>query len=117
MVKDGATIIIGGMRKEDKTSNEEKFPFLGDIPFIGALFKSTTKSTERTELLIMITPNIVTGDVLTTGDERDMRKEGKNYRDYGTMADGMDFAEPPAGKPIEEKIRPYREYRKEKDEK
>lgn len=116
MVKDGATIIIGGLRKEAKVSNEEKFPFLGDMPFIGALFKSTSKSVERTELLIMITPHIVTGDVLTTGDERDMRKEGKDYSDYSTLADGMDSAAP-SEKPIEEKIRPYREYIKEEEEK
>lgn len=116
MVKDGASIIIGGLRKEDKVTNDEKFPFLGDVPILGFLFTSKTKSVERTELLIIMTPHIVSGDVITTGDERDVgKKVGKDYKDYDAFTAETDFKSSEG--PAEEKIRPYREYRKEKEEK
>jgi len=87
MVKDGATIIIGGLRKDEKTSSSEQVPYLSNIPIIGTLFKSSSGKTERTELLVMLTPHIVSGDVLVTADERDFeRKPGKDYKDYKSLA-------------------------------
>ncbi|MDD5731193.1 MAG: secretin N-terminal domain-containing protein, partial [Candidatus Omnitrophica bacterium] len=51
MVKDGSTVIIGGLRKDQKVENIQQTPFLGSIPFLGKLFSYKTKSDERTELL------------------------------------------------------------------
>ena len=84
MVKDGVTIVIGGLRKDEKTDNSEGVPYLSKIPILGFLFRSGTKKTERTELLILITPHIVTGDELTTGDKRAFGHiQGKEYKNYG----------------------------------
>ena len=84
MVEDNATIIIGGLRRNEETENSKRIPFLGDIPWIGNLFKSQTKQVERSELLVMITPHIVDGTMLTTG-EIDPGEEGaKEFKDYET---------------------------------
>lgn len=121
MVKDGSTIIIGGLRKDEKTSSGEQVPFLGKIPILGFFFKKETKKTERTELLIMITPHIVSGDTLTTGDEHEPAfgiKPGKEYKEYSPLVEKADFELPKEApekkiKPKElpeEEIKPYREY-------
>jgi len=62
-VKDGITIVIGGLIKEEKTDSLKKVPFLGDLPFLGAVFSSSNKSITKTELVIFLTPKIVSGDV------------------------------------------------------
>ena len=56
---DGQTVVIGGLIGNTKSSSESKVPFLGDIPLLGNLFKETTKSAEKQELLIFLTPHIV----------------------------------------------------------
>ena len=109
MVKDGTTIIIGGLRKEEKTSAYDQLPFLGKIPILGFFFKSGNGKTVRSELLIMITPHIVGGDMLTTGNEMDFGyKPARNYKKY------KDFTEEPdllhSEKTPAEAIKPYREY-------
>lgn len=58
-IKDGETLIIGGMIKEEETKNVNKVPFLGDIPVIGTFFRSTTSSKTKEEMVIMLTPKIV----------------------------------------------------------
>jgi general secretion pathway protein D len=55
----GQTIVIGGLISNTKSTSESKVPFLGDIPFLGALFKSTSKAEVKTELLMFLTPHIV----------------------------------------------------------
>lgn len=59
-IKDGETLIIGGMLRDEETRNVGKIPFLGDIPYIGALFRSTSTTKTKAEMLIMITPKIIT---------------------------------------------------------
>ena len=125
MIKDGATIIIGGLRKEEKTSTSEGLPILSKIPLLGHLFSSKTGKTERTELLVMLTPHIVGGDSLTTGDERDFgTKPGKEYKQYPPLIEQPEF-KPPQEAPEaevlprqapEEEIKPYREYISFKEE-
>ncbi len=60
-VKDGTTIIIGGLISKDKQINEEKIPLLGDIPYLGALFKRKTVNYEKKELIIFLKPKIIRG--------------------------------------------------------
>ncbi|HEY5233290.1 MAG TPA: hypothetical protein VIK35_07155 [Verrucomicrobiae bacterium] len=55
----GQTVVIGGLIGNTKSANTTKIPFLGDIPLIGNLFKATTKSAQKQELLIFVTPHIV----------------------------------------------------------
>ncbi len=65
MVENGGTVVLGGIYQASDRSTESKVPLLGDLPLVGYLFKSTTRSNDKTELLIFITPKIV-ADRLST---------------------------------------------------
>ena len=52
-------MVIGGLISDTKSDADSKVPLLGDIPYLGNLFKSKQKSTSKTELLIFLTPYIV----------------------------------------------------------
>jgi len=111
MVKDGSTIIIGGLRKEEKTSSSKQVPILGSIPLVGLLFKSATNQNERTELLVMLTPHILTGDVLTTGEERPSElKVSKEFSIEEKARERPIEKKEEVGKELERGIKPYREY-------
>jgi type II secretory pathway component GspD/PulD (secretin) len=64
--RDGETIVIGGLRQEQRQVEDHKIPLLGDIPLIGRLFRGTSTSTIEGELVIFVTPRIlsVDGEVL-----------------------------------------------------
>lgn len=59
VVPDRQTVIIGGLMATRKTEGESKVPLLGDIPYLGALFKRKTTSDQKTELMIFLTPHII----------------------------------------------------------
>jgi len=61
-VKDRRTIVIGGLIRDDIINIEQKVPLLGDIPLLGLLFRKTKKQRTRTNLLIFLTPYIVTDE-------------------------------------------------------
>ena len=56
---DSQTVVIGGLMKNDNAQSETKIPLLGDIPYLGNLFKRKTKTSDKNELLIFLTPYIV----------------------------------------------------------
>jgi len=58
-VRDGETVVIGGLITSRRSEGESKVPILGDLPLIGALFRSTSTSEQKTELLIAMTVDIV----------------------------------------------------------
>ena len=58
-IKDGETLVIGGMVQEEDTKTVKKIPLLGDLPLVGSAFRSSSTSKTKTELVIMITPNII----------------------------------------------------------
>jgi len=58
-VNNGDTAVIGGIYEETNNNDVTKVPLLGDIPILGYLFKQTNKSTDKTELLIFLTPRII----------------------------------------------------------
>ncbi|MBR1681492.1 type II and III secretion system protein, partial [bacterium] len=58
-VKDNETLLIGGLVQENENKNVYKVPFFGDIPVIGVLFRSTSHSREKSELIILLTPRII----------------------------------------------------------
>jgi len=72
VVKDGYTVVIGGMIRDDKTKNVSKVPLLGSLPLLGPLFRSETTQSEKTNLLIFMTPHIITGsdELQAIGQER-----------------------------------------------
>jgi general secretion pathway protein D len=57
-IRDGETIVIGGMMQDQTTQQVNKIPLLGDIPIIGALFQNNQTSKEKTELLFFLTPHV-----------------------------------------------------------
>ena len=59
LVDDGQTVVIGGVYEFKNRDDVSKVPFLGDIPFLGALFKKSSKDMEKAELLIFVTPRIL----------------------------------------------------------
>ena len=59
MVKDGQTIVLGGLFQEETTLNRNQAPVIGDIPGIGELFKNTDDESIRSELIILLTPHII----------------------------------------------------------
>ena len=59
LVNDGQTVVLGGILDTTKSKSANKVPWLGDIPVLGNLFKSTTDINNKTELLIFITPKIL----------------------------------------------------------
>ncbi|HET7297093.1 MAG TPA: type IV pilus secretin PilQ [Burkholderiales bacterium] len=59
LVENGGTVVIGGIFEENDRTDVTKVPLLGDIPILGYLFKNTTSSTSKTELLVFITPRVV----------------------------------------------------------
>jgi type II secretory pathway component GspD/PulD (secretin) len=62
MVKDGETIVVGGLIRTDETTTIKKVPIFGDIPIVGAAFRHKDKSSEERELIVFITPHIVNHD-------------------------------------------------------
>ena len=59
MVENGGTVVLGGIYQQTESNSESKVPFLGDVPVLGYLFKTTGRTTSKTELLVFITPKIV----------------------------------------------------------
>jgi len=59
LVENGGTVVIGGIFTMDEQENVSKVPLLGDIPVLGNLFKNKTKTSSKTELLIFLTPKVV----------------------------------------------------------
>lgn len=58
-IKDGETLVIGGLIKEEEQQNVTKIPILGDIPVAGVFFRNTKKTNVKSELVILITPRII----------------------------------------------------------
>jgi type II secretory pathway component GspD/PulD (secretin) len=61
LVKDGVTVVMGGLMKNEKNKSTYKLPLLGEVPFLGALFRRTEDVTTKTELVIFLTPHIISG--------------------------------------------------------
>jgi type IV pilus assembly protein PilQ len=64
MVKDGQTFVIGGLMKDKDVQNDYGIPFLMDIPIIGTLFRKTVITKEKQELLVFVTPHVLTSQNL-----------------------------------------------------
>jgi len=59
LVENGGTVVIGGIFEQNDREDVSKVPFLGDVPYLGNLFKTRTKSSSKTEMLIFLTPKVV----------------------------------------------------------
>jgi type IV pilus assembly protein PilQ len=63
LVENGGTVVLGGIFEEEELSNVTQIPLLGDIPIVGNLFKNRENRTDQRELLVFITPRIVSDDL------------------------------------------------------
>ena len=72
LVKDGQTVVMGGLRKKETSKDITKVPILGDIPLLGDFFRYETEQEKINELVVFITPKIVSTNVLTELEERQL---------------------------------------------
>lgn len=129
-VKNGQTIVISGIRREQETQINRRVPFFGDVPVLGALFSSTERATEVVELVVFLVPLVVENPDANDGNfneaERErlrmlqepldksiekLTKEGKFFsdiKDGGTRpaapAEGAPKGDAPIEEPIDEPI-------------
>ena len=75
VVKNSDTVVIGGLIQDQDQDTISKIPFLGDIPFLGWLFKTNHKERHKTNLMIMLTPRIIkdTRDMAEVSDQQKNR--------------------------------------------
>jgi len=99
MVKDGTTIVLGGLAKEQKQRDNQQIPILGRIPIVGELLRRRKQENERQELVVFITPHIVDGETLISGDEKELGGALKSYREYGPIVDQRAPVEPVSSEP------------------
>jgi type IV pilus secretin PilQ/predicted competence protein len=65
LVKDGNTVVIGGLIENQLATTESQVPFLGDLPWIGSLFRSTIEQESKNEVIVLLTPHIVSDSELS----------------------------------------------------
>jgi type IV pilus assembly protein PilQ len=70
-LRDGQTLILSGIIQDTDRADVRKVPLLGDIPLLGALFRSTSKINNRNEVIVLLTPQIL--------DDSDRSTFGYNY--------------------------------------
>lgn len=80
---DGCTIVIGGLIREDLTTSRTQLPFLGNMPYVGWLFRQNTQGVDRNEIIVLITPRIVS--------EPYMCQEGMKYGNDFTQRQSIYF--------------------------
>ncbi len=86
-VRDGVTIIIGGLIKDEFITNKNKIPVLGDLPLLGKAFSSIDRNMQKTEIVIFLTPHIINGDV--TNDPKEYVKTTSTSRGIKTYYDPL----------------------------
>jgi type IV pilus assembly protein PilQ len=80
---DGCTVVIGGLIREDLTTNSTQLPLLGNVPYVGWLFRQTSQTVDRNEIIVLITPRIVS--------EPFMCEEGTKYGNEFTQRQKIYF--------------------------
>lgn len=86
-VPDGQTMAIGGLMNSDESKVITKVPILGDIPIIGEFFKHTSTSKDKRELMILITPTIVTNNDPVKGSSKMLEEVENSKRQWQEMED------------------------------
>lgn len=91
----GSPIVIGGLMDSSETKTVQKIPFLGDIPILGEFFKHTSKSRDKREIIIVVTPYLVGEDeVSRTPMSKPMREWFIEEENYRQAMDNFDFTRP-----------------------
>jgi general secretion pathway protein D len=107
-VRSGQTVALGGLIQDAEESGRDSIPILGDIPIIGNLFGSTSTRTQRTELIVFITPRVIrdSEDARTISEELRSRlraiRPAQSLSDYEEPFTAREPAQTPARQPIPE---------------
>jgi type IV pilus assembly protein PilQ len=80
MIKDGHTIVIGGLFRDSSTTSRSQIPGLGNIPFAGILFRNQSDQTVREEVIILLTPHIIKDDAAYSAASEEMLKTAEQMR-------------------------------------
>jgi type II secretion system protein D len=103
MVETGQTIVIGGIIKDSRTKERTGVPVLQDLPLVGSLFRSDSDVTERTELMVFLTPFVVTTDEqlrrISESRQRQVRSEFPQFDETVANEQGFGAEKPPAAPP------------------
>ena len=79
LVKNGETIVIGGLFRDEVDTTRNQVPLLGDIPFLGVLFRGTSDTNKRKEVIVLLTPHIIDAPDQTDAKARVADIERKRY--------------------------------------
>jgi type IV pilus assembly protein PilQ len=74
LIHNGQTVVIGGLKKQEALQQTNKIPLLGDLPLLGGLFRFEGEKIVNSELVIFITPHVITNPVLSTVEEQHLQK-------------------------------------------
>ena len=80
VVKDGEMIALGGLISDQVTTTANRIPLLGDIPYLGALFGSTSRTVQRTELFVLLSPRIIKTNQDALDTSKELRDKLKDLR-------------------------------------
>lgn len=80
LVRDGQTVVLGGLFTESTTYTRRQVPFIGDIPLIGSAFRGQDDAIVRNEIIFLITPTVVDDEILTLEGER-----GQDYLEHARV--------------------------------
>lgn len=105
----GAPIVIGGLMDSSESKRISKIPLLGDIPILGEFFKHTSKSRDKRELIIVVTPYLISEEESSQADiSQPMREWYEREQEYKDSMEKIDFKEPEETPIIEEEEPPPR---------
>lgn len=105
----GAPIVIGGLMDSSESKVVSKIPLLGDIPILGEFFKHTSKSRDKSELIIVVTPYLISEEESSQTDiSQSMREWYEREQEYKDSMEKIDFKEPEETPIIEEEEPPPR---------
>ena len=97
-LKNGQTVVIGGLMQERKEKGIRRVPFLSAIPLLGELFKYRTNSLQKTNLLIFLTPHIISddkdADEITAHKKQDFAKETERFSEREIKVKFKDWTQP-----------------------
>jgi len=84
LISDGETVVIGGLRKRDVVQEVSKVPFIADIPVVGELFKFRGEKTVNSELVVFITPRIITDPEMSENEARKLERSEAEFCEPGS---------------------------------
>ncbi len=95
VVKDGYTVVIGGMIRDNKITNVSSVPILGSLPILGPLFRSESSRSEKVNLLIFLTPHVISSSKQLQDAARDRMEDYRQFPDggKGESKDNREFPE------------------------